>query len=196
MIFTLICFAIAVGFVFLDQITKAWAYATQVMQDDYFLGFIRFYYLKDGNNGISFGWFGGNTAAMIAITALTVVMIVAIAVLFFTVFKKNKPAQVALSVIEAGAVGNLIDRVVLGTVRDFVDVSPLGFGICNIADFCVTFGAIALVFIILFIGSHALFPLKERWRAQAKAEAAEEERKKKQAQDLAEDTQETDKNNE
>lgn len=196
MIFTLICFAIAVGFVFLDQITKAWAYASQIMQSDYFLGFIRFYYLKGGNNGISFGWFGGNTAAMIAITALTVVMIIVIAALFFTIFKKNKPAKIALAVIEAGAVGNLIDRIVLGTVRDFVDVSPLGFGICNIADFCVTFGAVALIFIILFIGPHALFPLKERWREQAKAEAAAEERRKKEAQKTDGEPQKTDKDDE
>ncbi len=183
MIFTLICFAIAVGLVIIDQITKAWAYATQIMQNDFFLGFIRFYYLKGGNTGISFGWFGGNTVAMIAITVLTVVMIGVIAALFFTIFKKNKPAQVALAVIEAGAVGNLIDRIVLGTVRDFVDVSPIGFGICNIADFCVTFGAVALIFIILFIGQHALFPLKKEWREKAKAEAAEEEQKKKAAEE-------------
>lgn len=127
------------------------------------------------NRGIAFGMFGDTEAAKPIIIVLTALMIVGIGVLFFTVLRKNTPARVCLTVIEAGAIGNLIDRVCLGYVRDFVDVSRIGFGICNIADFFITFGAVALVIVILFIGKDALIPLGKYKRAH-EAEKAEEER--------------------
>lgn len=139
-----------------------------VEQGRYFLGIVRLYATM--NPGIAFGIASDNRALMVVITVLTVVMIGAIAALFFTVFKKNKPVQAMLAVIEAGAVGNLLDRLCLGQVRDFIDVRPLGFGICNIADFYITFGAVVLLLFILFIGKHAVFPLKKAWREEAKAE--------------------------
>lgn len=183
MIISLVSIIVMLVFLFIDQISKAWAYVARISQKDFFLGVIRFSYLPGGNKGMAFGIFGTNPTAMKLVTAFTVVMIVAIAVLFYTVFKRNKPAQIALAVIEAGAIGNLIDRCILGTVRDFIDVSPLHFGVCNVADFCVTFGAVALVIIILFIGKSAFFPLKKKWREEAKAEqlAAEEKEMKEKA---------------
>ena len=126
------------------------------------------------NTGIAWGMFGNTPAVMVVITILTVVMIVAIAVLFFTVFKKNTPARVCLAVIEAGAIGNLVDRLCLQYVRDFVDVSSIGFGICNFADFYITFGAVALLTVILFIGKEAVVPLgKNRKRAEEETQETE-----------------------
>lgn len=98
MIFTLVCSAIAFALLFLDQITKAWAAAENVNQT-VISRFLYFRYVK--NEGIAFGLFSDNAAAMVFITILTVVMIAAIAVLYFTVFKNHKPARVALAVIEA-----------------------------------------------------------------------------------------------
>lgn len=158
----------------LDLILKAWAYAYRVSQPNYFLGFIRINYLPGGNTGIAWGLFGNTPAAMIVITILTIVMIGAIGVLFFTVFKKNTAGRICLAVIEAGAVGNLVDRLCLGYVRDFVDVSPIGFNICNFADFYITFGAVALLIIILFVGKDAVIPLG-KYRKQAKEEEEREE---------------------
>lgn len=163
---------------FVDQITKAWAEAEQVRDADYFLGIIKLTYTT--NPGMAFSWFSQNYAAMVVITILTIFMIIGIAVVFFTLFKKNPPAQMCLAIIEAGAIGNLIDRLYFGHVRDFLDVSPLHFGICNPADFYITLGAVALVFIILFIGPSALFPLTKKWREEAKILEAEREEKKKE----------------
>lgn len=163
---------------FVDQITKAWAEAEQVRDADYFLGIIKLTYTT--NPGMAFSWFSQNYAAMVVITILTIFMIIGIAVLFFTLFKKSPPAQMCLAIIEAGAIGNLIDRLYFGHVRDFLDVSPLHFGICNPADFYITLGAVALVFIILFIGPSALFPLTKKWREEAKILEAEREEKKKE----------------
>ncbi len=175
-------FATIAGLVFLlllfvDQITKAWAEAEQVRDPEYFLGIIKLTYTT--NPGMAFSWFSQNYAAMVFITILTIFMIIGIAVVFFTLFKKNPPAQMCLAIIEAGAIGNLIDRLYFGHVRDFLDISPLHFGICNPADFYITLGAAALVFIILFIGPSALFPMTKKWREEAKAlEAVREEKKK------------------
>ncbi len=159
MIFACISGIIALCFLLVDLLTKAWAYSALVAQPNYFLGFIRFNYLPGGNTGIAWGMFGSSKAGMVVITILTGFMIVGLVALFFTVFKKNRPAQVCLAVITAGAMGNFIDRIFLGYVRDFVDVSPLGFGICNFADFYITFGAVALLIVILFVGKEAMFPL-------------------------------------
>ena len=166
---SLVVFGVLLG---VDLSTKAWAESTNVRQSTFFLGIVRFYFTK--NTGMAFSWFDDNEAAMTVVTIFTVVLIVALAALFFTVFKRNTPARITLAVIEAGAIGNLIDRLALGYVRDMVDVSPLGFGVCNFADFFITFGGVALLITIAFIGKDALFPLTKKWRDEAKAE---EERK-------------------
>lgn len=170
MIFSLFCAFIALALILADQLTKALAEAFHVFQSDYFLGLIRLNYVE--NTGLPWGWLGDNPEIMKVITAFTVVMMVGIVVLFFTVFKKNSPARVALVFIEAGGIGNLIDRVVFGSVRDFVDVSPTGFGICNLADFFITFGAVALFIILLFVGKDAVFPLGKNKKAQEEEGAA------------------------
>ena len=86
-----------------------------------------------------------------------------------------------LQVVEAGAVGNIIDRLCLQYVRDFIDVNfilaKLGRPyVCNIADIYIVFGVIVIAFIILFIGKNAVFPLKKSWREQAKREDEERDR--------------------
>ncbi len=172
---------VCLALLFVDLVTKAWAYAVSVQQSSYFLGFIKLNYLPGGNTGIAWGMFGSSEAAMVVITVLTALMIVGIAAVFFTVFKKNIPARICLAVIEAGAIGNFVDRVVLGYVRDFVDVSPIGFGICNFADFFITFGAVALFIVLIFVGKDALFPLG-KWR-KVRLEEKEKERLAQTEQD-------------
>ena len=109
---------------------------------------------------------------MVVVTALTVVMILVIGAVYFTVFRRNTPVRIVLAIIEAGAVGNLLDRLILGYVRDFIDLSKVGFGIANLADFYIVLGAVVLVFILLFIGEDALLPLKKEWREKAKEKDA------------------------
>lgn len=185
---TLVCCLIALILLMGDQVTKLLAHAAAIHQDNFFLGIVRLNYTS--NHGMAFSIGGNNPLFMTFVTILTVVMIIALAVLSFTVFAKNKPARYALAVVISGAIGNLIDRLALSDasgrfVRDFVDVSPIGFGICNIADFCITFGAVALIFIVLFIGKHSVFPLTKKWREEAKAEenAKKEEARNEQEAD-------------
>ena len=180
MIYALGCILIFAVLLFVDLITKAFAHAANVQQSDYFIGLFKLNYQK--NSGMMLSIFDKNHTAMIVVTILTVIMIIGIAVLFFTVFKHNKPAQMTLAIIEAGAIGNLADRLCLGFVRDFLNVNKILFFpnyTCNIADIYILFGAIALIFIIMFIGKHAVFPLTKKWREEAKIEEAKKEKARK-----------------
>ena len=53
----------------------------------------------------------------------------------------------AVAAIVGGGIGNLIDRVQLGAVRDFLNlgIGPVRTGIFNVADVAITFGGIALI---------------------------------------------------
>ncbi len=159
-----------------DLITKALAETGAITSNgNYFLGIIGLQFTT--NPGIAFGIFGDNLLAMEIISYVTVVLAVLIAVMFFTLFRKNTPVRICLAVVEAGALGNIIDRFCLGHVRDFVDVRPLGFGICNLADFFITGGIVAVLICILFIGKDAVFPLTKKWREEAKREDKERDRR-------------------
>ena len=165
------CALLVCVLLFVDLITKAAAEASTIRQSSYFLGIIRLWYTS--NPGIAFGIFGDNPVAMEVMSYVTIVLALLIAVMFFTIFRKNLPVRICLAVVEAGALGNIIDRFCLGYVRDFVDVQPVGFGICNIADFFITGGVVAVVICILFIGKDAVFPLTKKWREEAKHEDKE-----------------------
>jgi signal peptidase II len=57
------------------------------------------------------------------------------------------PEVTAVAAIVGGGIGNLVDRVQLGAVRDFLNlgIGPLRTGIFNVADVAITFGGIALI---------------------------------------------------
>lgn len=118
-----------------------------------------FQVLHTYNTGAAFGLFSGGSL-FFAITAV----IVSIAILIFNqrLEANNKWLRVALGLQLGGAMGNLIDRVRLGHVTDFLDVGPWPF-LFNIADFAVVSGTILLAWLV--------------WR-----ESKEEAEQKKQAE--------------
>ncbi len=92
------------------------------------------------NTGAAFGIFSSSTLA------LTIVSLLFIAVLFFydAVYKeKNMLYTIAFSLIIGGAIGNVIDRIFLGYVRDFVWM--FSSFVCNIADICLSVGVFLYV---------------------------------------------------
>lgn len=98
------------------------------------------------NVGIAFGLFKNQRLFFIISTSL-----IAIVVLYFIfkMYKKHLFISICLSMIFGGAIGNLIDRIRLGYVVDFIHFRffPPVF---NIADSAVVVGAIALSIAILF----------------------------------------------
>jgi signal peptidase II len=98
------------------------------------------------NVGAAFGLFSslGNVFFI-------VVTLVAIAIILFLAIKE-KDGFVGLTLILSGAVGNLIDRLVFGHVRDFIDVHACSYHwpAFNVADSALTVGIAVLIIGSLF----------------------------------------------
>lgn len=59
--------------------------------------------------------------------------------------------KIAVILISAGAIGNLIDRLLYGFVVDMIELLFINFAIFNIADIFITFGGIFAGIYILFL---------------------------------------------
>jgi len=130
---------IILGFflVLLDQVTKF--FMKNVKLD---LRFFQFNFVT--NTGISFGLFKGSSLVIIIISCAVLV-----ALYYFREEFKGK--NIYLTLIVSGIFGNLIDRLFLGSVRDFIDFR--WWPIFNVADsllFIVVFGIIITSIIELF----------------------------------------------
>ena len=98
------------------------------------------------NDGAAFSILSGRVSFLILTTLLIIGALVA---LIIVKKPKSKIFRIAVSLIISGAVGNLIDRIALGHVIDFLDARFIDFPIFNVADICVVCGA-ALFCIYVF----------------------------------------------
>lgn len=153
------------GIVFLvllaaDQITKAIAFAVMgenapvTMVIPGFLGFNTVL-----NEGISFSIGEDGEWTQPIVIAITAVASIVIAVLICKIPKRRLLLRYALVLILAGAVGNLIDRIAMQAVRDFI---YMNFGFIkpfsnNVADLEITVGAVMLIICLLFVDEEAVF---------------------------------------
>ena len=100
------------------------------------------------NTGAAWGFLSGKLWLL-----LTITIVFLVAILLFDWFFKNNNLfyNISISLIIGGALGNLIDRIFLGYVRDFIrfEFWP-SFPIFNIADSCLFIGAVLLTIYILF----------------------------------------------
>jgi len=94
------------------------------------------------NTGTAFGMFKERQHLFIAVSA---VFIIALAIWFFF-FHTGRRAYSAVwpAMITGGALGNIYDRLAHGYVVDFIDCKI--WPVFNIADMCITMGAILFVF--------------------------------------------------
>ena len=137
-------FIITTSVLFLDQLTKF--LATRFLQLNTPVGLIKnFLYLTlVHNRGAAFGMFR-NQLLMFGF-----ISIFAIVVIFY--YLKNKHhsvfSSISLSLILAGAMGNLIDRLRFGFVIDFLDLRV--WPVFNLADSAITIAALLLSWELLF----------------------------------------------
>jgi len=92
------------------------------------------------NTGIALGLFQGGGFIFIL---LPVVIVVGIIVYFSRVPDDDWTIRLALSMQLGGAIGNLIDRISLGHVTDFISVGS--FPVFNLADSSITVGVVILL---------------------------------------------------
>lgn len=93
------------------------------------------------NTGAAFSLFENNVLILIFISLLILILVYNVS---FS-FKSDKLTNLTFGLLYGGILGNLIDRVFYGYVRDFIKVG--NFPIFNIADSAIVVGIILLVYI-------------------------------------------------
>ncbi len=98
------------------------------------------------NTGGAFSMLSSATWLLIA-TSIVFILLITITEKFYKT--DSKLFLVAYSLILAGAIGNLVDRIIFGYVRDFIKLDFMDFSrmntIFNIADICVTVGVVCMI---------------------------------------------------
>ncbi len=106
------------------------------------------------NVGAAFSMFSGKVEFLILFSIVFVGIFIAIDILYK---EKNWWFNSGVALIIGGAIGNLIDRIFFGYVRDFISFDFIkDFAICNVADCCITMGCvcIAIYFVVMLIKEH------------------------------------------
>jgi signal peptidase II len=140
---------ISAGIVLLDQATKLVVDRWMALHEslDVVEGFLRLTYVR--NRGAAFGILSDAElpyqAALFSLLSLGALF--AIAVYAWRLPVESRLPRVALALIMGGAVGNLIDRMRLGYVIDFVDahIGPHHWPAFNVADSAISIGVTLLV---------------------------------------------------
>ncbi len=101
------------------------------------------------NTGVAFSMLENQRWIFIPLT-LVVMLLVAV-ILLRSELCRYKLFGLSAALILAGGAGNLIDRIVMGYVTDFIYVKIIDFPIFNFADCCVTVGAVLLFVFFLFV---------------------------------------------
>jgi signal peptidase II len=138
---TLAAAAVAAVVVAVDQLAKALVRGELALGErhDVFAG-LRLVNVR--NSGIAFGFLADGGAVLVAGTALALLALV----IFFATHTGRPLVWLPTGLLLGGAVGNLIDRAREGSVTDFVKFPH--FPAFNVADMAITFGVLALVYVL------------------------------------------------
>lgn len=98
------------------------------------------------NTGAAFSSFSGLTWLL---TAVSLAASVVLAALLWKNFFPGWPGKLSLSLLLGGAVGNLIDRALLGFVTDMFETTFMTFAVFNVADIGVVVGGFLMVAYVL-----------------------------------------------
>jgi signal peptidase II len=135
--------------VMLDQITKAVVIRAFASPDSgaskqiipHLLDF-----RHDENTGAAFSLFQGRSTTLLLIG----VIVIGVLIYYYRALPQGQPVlRLAVGGVLGGAVGNIIDRVRLGHVTDWIHITH--YPTFNIADSCITIGMITLAISLLFM---------------------------------------------
>lgn len=124
----------------IDQITKSLMQIYDV-HFNIINGFLSLNYIQ--NTGAAWSILEGKLYLLIGIS---IVMLILVYNMSFS-YDNNKLNNITFGLLFGGIIGNLIDRVFYGMVRDFIDINIFGydFPVFNIADMAIVFGVIILL---------------------------------------------------
>lgn len=147
-----------------DQLTKLLIYGHDA---DFIKGVVRFHSVE--NKGVAWGFLSNKEGSMLVVISVFTVVMIALVVWIVVKYRKHMSTllQIACAAVVGGAIGNLIDRVALGFVRDFICTEFIDFPVFNVADCFVTCGGILLGILLLFTKRgrafmNVLFPDKKK----------------------------------
>ena len=133
-----------------DQITKhiALTKLKPIGNTTFIKGVMDFTFVE--NRGAAFGILNGKIWLLLILAAIICAVII-YSMLKMPKTKEYRLLKAALTLILAGAVGNVLDRVIRGDVVDFFEFTFISFPVFNMADIYVVVGAIALARIMIFV---------------------------------------------
>ncbi len=164
---TVILIAVIIGVVGLDQLTK-WLAVIYLQGEESFplwRDVLHFTYVE--NTGMAFGMMKDQRWVFMVFST---VAIVAMLIYLFRFRPENRWMQISMAMIVGGGIGNMIDRVLLGYVIDFIDFTLIDFAVFNVADSFVCVGAGIM---ILFLMIDLVREIKLEKAAKATAAAGE-----------------------
>lgn len=135
-----------------DLLTKKyfWAYLETMpglTHEDYVKGLFNLSYVM--NTGGGFGIFQDNT---VALTVLTFIILVGLGIYLIFSLKESEWLRISLVFIFAGGIGNNVDRIKFGYVRDFIQFAFWeDFPVFNIADSFITIGVFILIVVLIIM---------------------------------------------
>ncbi len=143
--FILFTLTIITGIV-VDQISKfiAATYLTKVDTVPIIKDVLHLTYVE--NRGAAFGILKNHRWIFITVSALAIIVIT---VILFKGAVENRLQCFSLALIVSGGIGNMIDRLLLGYVVDFIDFRLINFAVFNLADSIVCIGAGILIFSLI-----------------------------------------------
>ena len=141
-------FAIVFGVVFFDQLSK-WLVVVLLKPDSVAVipKIVNFSYIE--NRGMAFGWLKNSRWVFMI---LSCVAIVALCIYLYRTHKTSILQNIAVAFIIGGGIGNMIDRVLLGYVIDFIDFCAfptIWYYTFNVADAFVCVGAGLMILYLL-----------------------------------------------
>lgn len=169
-----VALAVAAGLIGLDQLTKILIDSNMKPNESIpiiSIGDTQVLRLTNVRNpGAAFSILEGKQVFLVIFTAIIV-----LAMLYLMISKKVKrPAYIwSMSLIVAGGIGNLIDRIIRGEVIDFIDVKIINFAIFNVADICAVLGSAGLL--IFVVADEIKEHKKKKLKAAQSDESTEED---------------------
>lgn len=131
-----------------DQIVKYWAATDLQVRGTIPLWEGVFHLTYCENTGAAFSMFSGQRWMLLAVT---IVLLVGLLYALCKNWMQNAFGRMSLRLIISGAIGNMIDRFLLGYVVDLFDFRLINFPIFNVADILLCVGVGMMVLYILFM---------------------------------------------
>lgn len=150
---------IIAGVLVADQVTKFMADSIMMEGQNYEIidGFFYFTYVH--NEGMAWSMLEGARGLFVIVTPLVILALI----YFFTATKQHEYlTRYGVVLVIGGALGNWIDRLILGYVRDFIHfyIFDYSFPIFNIADIAVCLG-IGMIILEIFIQEYQIWKLSK-----------------------------------